>query len=1011
LRLIFLLIISLSCLVSNTQAQTQKYLFTYLGIKDGLLADNIIAVQQDDKGFIWIASHNTLQRYDGQRLLNFYQDPANETSLPQGGIRGIKLDKKNRLWVLSGTVSVGYFDVNTFRYKAVKIKQVPGNAGQAATALYIDKDDNVILIYVGFGYLTYDEEDSAFSSTNNPFQVPAGWEPLYLWQDSSRNYWLGSHAGLLKYNGTKQQLSYRGHNSEEDPVIHHFEYARTVVFAMVDRTGRFWVTSWPENKLQIRSYWPPENKETEWFVPVNRGMKGRYFELQGITEFSDGSLWMGGVNIFAKVNAAVTEIEPVFSNASEEYSIRYDYIFSLYEDRERNMWVCTNKGLFWFNPGAQLFKSVANRTADRDSAYTSDVTDVLETADGKLLVSTWGNGIFPYDQSFNPVVSDYSDRSNPLGEGMAWCMIQRSNGDIWKGIQDGHLFIYYAALRKTKKLHPAVFENSTIRQIEQDKKGNIWLGTNRGNIVKWESGTGNFVLQHRLKAIIGRIYVDDDNYVWVCTDRNGVYKLNSEDGNIVARYGDVGAKGKTLRINGAADVIRYNDSLFMIAADGLAILNVHTQDINYTPGQKIGLPLPHITNLVKDRAGYVWMTTAAGILSYHPFKKKLSLYDALDGIPTNSFSVASSVKLKDGRIAVGTNHELIVFDPSRVTVSDYVPPRVQIAGFAVMNNTLNYDSLKSLPQINLQHYEHSVTLQLSTLTFQNITEIFYRMEGLDKDWVSAGNAKQATFNYLDAGTYVFKTACRDADGRMGEITELKIRVFSPFWQTWWFYSMLILLVVTLIFWADRIRLKNIYREQQIRSGIAANLHEEVNTTLQNINVLSEIAGFKADENPEQSKGFIYDIKQKSRNMVVAMGDVLWSIDPLNDDMNKTINRIHEHLESFRNRYQASIEVRIDPTIKNTKLDMNMRHELMVIFKLALTNLVEILRSEHTVVQLDRGRKTLILNIYSTQNAVLKSTHLMSKNINEMKKRATNINATLDVQNDEAGAYVLLIMKV
>jgi ligand-binding sensor domain-containing protein/signal transduction histidine kinase len=1011
LRLIFLLIILLVCSSPNTQAQPQKYLFTYLGIKDGLLADNILAVQQDEKGFMWIASHNTLQRYDGQRLLNFYQEPGNETSLPPGGIRGIKLDKKNRLWVLSGTVSVGYFDVNTFKYKAVKVKEAPPNSGQAATALYIDRDDNIVLIFVGHGYLTFDESAGAFSTANNPFKIPQGWEPLYLWQDSSRNYWLGSQAGLLKYNALNKQLSYRGHNAEQDPVIRHFEYARTVVFALVDHTGRFWVTSWPENILQIRSYWPPTDTETEWFKPVVRGLKGQYFELQGVNEFTDGSLWMGGVNIFAKINTATTEIEPVFSNASEEYSIRYDHIFSLYEDREKNIWVGTNKGLFWFNPGAQLFKSVSNRTPGKDSTYTSDVTDVLETADGKLLVSTWGTGIFAYDQLFRPVVSKYSDRSNPIGEGMVWCMIQRPNGDIWKGVQDGHIFIYEAASGRSRTLHPPVFENSTIRQMEQDRNGNIWMGTNRGNIVKWEAATGNFVLQHRLKAITGRIYVDNENYVWVCTDKNGVYKINAEHGKIEARYGDQGAPGKVLRINGAADVIRYNDSLVMIAADGLAMLHTRTHQIIYAAGRQNGLPLPHISNLIKDDAGYVWMTTAAGVLSFHPFKGKLSRYNAMDGLPTNTFNVASSVKLKDGRIGVGTNHELIVFDPSRVTVSDYVPPRVQITGFEVMNKTLNYDSLRQLSQVSLQPYEHSVTLQLSTLTFQNTYEIYYRMEGLDKDWVTAGNSKQATFNYLHPGTYFFKTACRDSDGRMGEITELKIRLFPPFWQTWWFYSLLCLVMVALVFLADRIRLRHIHREQQIRSGIAASLHEEVNTTLQNINVLSEIAGFKADENPEQSKGFIYDIKQKSRNMVVAMGDVLWSIDPANDDMDKTINRIHEHIESFRNRHQASIEVRVDPKIKNTKLDMSMRHELMVIFKLALMNLVELLQSTHTVVQLDRGRKSLILNIYSTQNAAGRSPHLISKNINEMKKRAANINATLDIQSDETGSYILLIMKV
>ncbi|MHA4842510.1 ligand-binding sensor domain-containing protein [Flavitalea antarctica] len=1011
MRLIFLLFVLLVCSSSNMQAQPQKYLFTHIGIKDGLLADDILAVQQDAKGFIWIASQNALQRYDGQRLLNFYQDPANENSLPKGGIRGIKMDKKNRLWVLSGTVSVGYFDVNTFKYKAVKVKQAPRDAAQAGTALYIDRDDNVVLIFVGHGYLTFNESEGAFSEVNNPFKIPEGWEPLYMWQDSSHNFWVGSQSGLLKYNTLKKQLSYRGHNTEQDPVIRHFEYARTVVFAMVDRAGRFWITSWPENRLQIRSYWPPSDAEADWFGPVNRGLKGQYFELQGVNEFSDGSLWMAGVNMLAKVNAAKSEIEPVFSNASEEYSIRYDHIFSLFEDREKNIWVGTNKGLFWFNPGAQLFKSVTNRTPESDSAYTSDVTDVLETADGKLLVSTWGTGVFVYDQSFKPLASKYTERNNPLAEGMVWCMLQRPNGDIWKGVQDGHLYIYDAASGKHARLHPPVFEISTIRQMAQDKNGNIWLGTNRGNIIKWEASTGTFVLQHRLKAIIGRIYTDDENYVWICTDKNGVYKISADNGKIEACYGDRGAAGQVLRINGAADVIRYNDSLVMIAADGLAMLHVRTQQIIYAAGQKNGLPFPNISNLVKDKAGFVWMTTSAGIMSYHPFKGKLSRYNAQDGLPTNTFNVGSSAYLKDGRIAVGTNHEVIVFDPTRVTVSDYVPPRVQISGFAVMNKTLNYDSLSKLSQVSLQDYEHSVTVELSTLTFQNIYEIYYRMEGLDKDWVPAGNSKQATFNYLRPGTYIFKTACRDGNGRMGEITEIKIRLFPPFYQTWWFYSLVVLLIVALAFLADRIRLRHIYREQKIRSGIAASLHEEVNTTLQNINVLSEIAGFKADDNPEQSKGFIYDIKQKSRNMVVAMGDVLWSIDPLNDDMDKTIARMQEHIESLRNRHQAGIEVRIDPKIKKTKLDMIMRHEMMVIFKLALVNLVELLQSTHTVVQLDRGKKSLILNIYSTQNAATRSPHLLSKNINEMKKRAANINATLDIQRDETGSYVLLIMKV
>ena len=79
----------------------------------------------------------------------------------------------------------------------------------------------------------------------------------------------------------------------------------------------------------------------------------------------------------------------------------------------------------------------------------------------------------------------------------------------------------------------------------------------------------------------------------------------------------------------------------------------------------------------------------------------------------------------------------------------------------------------------------------------------------------------------------------------------------------------------------------------MRGDIAGNLHEEINTALNNINVLSEIAKIKADKEPEQSKNYINEIHSKSHNMIIAMDDMLWSIDPANDSMAKTIDRIKE----------------------------------------------------------------------------------------------------------------------
>ena len=88
--------------------------------------------------------------------------------------------------------------------------------------------------------------------------------------------------------------------------------------------------------------------------------------MHGITEMRDGSLWMAGYNIFARINQKDGTIEPVENNAAGEYSIRYDEIYKLYEDRERNIWVCTNKGLFRFNPSSQLFRAIKNRRPGSD---------------------------------------------------------------------------------------------------------------------------------------------------------------------------------------------------------------------------------------------------------------------------------------------------------------------------------------------------------------------------------------------------------------------------------------------------------------------------------------------------------------------------------------------------------------------------------------------------------------------------------------------------------------------
>ncbi|MES2894182.1 MAG: triple tyrosine motif-containing protein [Bacteroidota bacterium] len=994
---------------TNVYAQPQQYLFSYLGMKDGLQEEAIMTVQQDSIGYIWIASQNALQRYDGKRLLNFPHRENDPTSLPSGGISGMIIDKQNRLWILSGSGIVGFLDVKTFAFHRMAIRHPNADFAKTRPVLHIDKDGNILLLFPGRGFLTFNEQAGEFAGRFNLFSLPQNWRLLYFWQDADRNYWIGAHEGLMKYNPRNKKISYAGHNEENDPVIEHFAEMRTVGFAYVDQSKRFWLSAWPNQRLVIKSFHPGTGEDKEWQSDILKTLKGIYYEMHGVTELQDGSLWMAGYNILARVNNKSGTIEPVQNNAAGEYSIRYDEIFKLYEDREHNVWVCTNKGLFRFNPSSQLFRAVKNVKPGSDSAYTNDVNDLLQAPNGEILVSTWGEGVFAYDNQFNAVRSKILP---PAAQktGLMWCITRRQNGDIWQGGQDGHVYIHEAATNVSTHIDPATFEKSTVRQVEEDAEGNMWLGTQRGYLYKWMDSTKQFVLLHKFHGIVSRIYHDRENHMWVCTDQDGVYRLDPT-GNIVETYTATSGKGKSLRINGAADILQYNDTLMVIVSDGLNVLNTRTKTFKYFTVEN-GLPSANILGLVKDREGYLWMSSSVGILSYHPFRKKMSTYNAADGVHTNSYNVAATALLNDGRIAFGTNHDLLVFDPRVVTVADFVPPKVQITGFALMNKPLSVDSLSKLSRIVLKDHEHSISVQLSTLNYQNLYDIYYMMEGMDKDWVSSGKSQEANFNYLPPGKYTFKTGSRDSEGNIREVTTLHIYIKPPFYFTWWFIGLLVFAGIVLLYWFDKFRVGRIRETERVRTRIATSLTKDMSTTLGNINLLSEMAKLKVDKDIERTKDYISQISNSSNRMIEVMDDMIWSINPENDELQYTITRMRKYAAQVQSKYDMEITFDVGEKVRELKLHMDKRHELFQIYKEALLNAGMHARSPFAQVSILCEKSLLKLKVTDNGRGFDTEEVSFGRGLNEMRKKALLLKADLEIVSEmNNGTTVSLEMKV
>jgi len=982
-------------------AQQPNYLFHRLGVKDGLFEETVHAVQQDAKGFLWLNFRTLIQRYDGYRMLNFY--PGNQ--LPEGNIRAMAMDKKNRLWLVSGDASLGYLDPDNFKYHPVKIN-IPKGYNRIITGAYLNKQNEMMLLWGKDGFMMYSDHTKMADTSNNPFQLPAGWTPIHVWQDDELNYWIGTVNGLVKYNSGKKTLSYRGHNEDNDPAIKAFEQVKNINSVYRDRSNNFWAITW-EGGLKILCYNSNTGKQTDWVSKINSGLK-KYYVPFGFMETSGNELWLSGMNLFCKINTADETVQVIPQQPTAEFSMLYDQIFSLFEDREKNIWVATNKGLFRFNPMGQLFTILSNRPVG-SPAIETETTDFLETSDGKLLVSTWGSGIFPYQQPLKTLIPARTTLQHQTAGTMVWSMVQRSNGDLWCGMQNGELFIVEAATQWLIKESPEEAAGKTIRQLALDKNGNIWMGTAAGAVLQWDAAQRKYSKFLQADALISRLYVDAQNRVWVGTDRDGLYCLNGTDGKLLQHYTSTDPPNKKLMINGVADILQYNDSIFYIAGNGLNILNTRTNQFQYYTVAK-GLHSANISNLLKDKNGYIWMTSGSGIMSYHPGKKRLSLYDAKDGVPSYNFNAGAAAVLKNGQVLFGTNKDFLLFNPEELTSRIYSPPKVHFTTIEIMGEQGNADSLARLSIIKLKPHQNSFRVVVSTLYYKDLYAMHYMLEGIDKGWKRADNDGTIEYNYLPPGKYTLKLTCFREDGTPGEITSLPLLIAAPFYRTWWFYTLMALLAGALLFWFDRQRIKRREAVHKMRTDIAGNLHQEVNTALQNINILSEMARIKADKDIDKSKEFIEQIHGKSQTMMTAMDDMLWSIDPVNDTMEKTILRMQEFIDSLSNRQEALISLLVDQRVKKLNLNMQLRHDAFILFRESLRHIVAA-GVRDCKVHLATEKNNLLFTVQcSNTGANMQQLNNLLHSI-DMEQRIKNINGTLDTAIHKSNTVLMVKVPV
>src|SRR6185503_2303823 len=473
------------------------------------------------------------------------------------------------------------------------------------------------------------------------------------------------------------------------------------------------------------------------------------------------------------------------------------------------------------------------------------------------------------------------------------------------------------------------------------------------------------------------------------------------------------APSKRLIDNSVADVMEYDDSTIIIVASGLNLYNTNRNTVTHIT-KSDGLPSPYIMCMQKDKSGTLWLGMINGLVRCDLKKMNFSYYDRTDGIRNDKFKVSSSYLMKDGRLLFGTTNDFLVFDPEKVK-STKVTPTVTITDIKLAATSLLVDSIERLPELKLQYYDKSISIDFASLSYlkKNKLTYYYKMDGVDKDWVLSDMTQRAVYTYLPSGSYTFMVKAQNVDGAFSnEITTLKIKMYPPFWKTWWFLGLVIIAAVVFLFWLDQQRMHKLRATESIRTRIATSLTEDMTNSISSINISSELAKTKVDTDKERTKEYIAQISDTSNRMVQAMYDMVWSIDPKNDTMFDTIERVKSFAVETESLHNIDILFDIEEAAADLKFDMAHRYELLSVFKEAISNIVKHADARNVQVSLRLKNSRFYMLVEDDGKGFDPGKASIGRGINDMKRRAEAIKASLYIESEKnTGTVVKLEMPV
>ena len=923
------------CCAAVSHSQQPSLYFQKLTTENGLSHNKINCILQDQRGFIWIGTDDGLNRYDGNKFIVFRNKPSDSSSLTGNIITDIIEDKEGVLWISTVDGGLAKYDYRLpprqqfqqFRHSDIDSLSIPVNI---VNGLLQDSRGYLWLATSGYGLLRFDKKRQKF---DQPVKDKAR-TVLVLAMDSHGMIWAGRQGGgLLKVD---PETFYTMRDERYNNVYMKLPHM-TVTSVFKDSRNDMWLGSWDKVVYRYQN---------------GRGGSNEKFPLssddgQAFAEDSSGRIWIGGkFNGLYIFEPASKKHFHYSHDPSREGSLADNQVNCIYIDRSGITWVGTNRGLNVHDPGQQQFTQTFLPRGDPRQKIV--IYDFSRSGSGNLMIGT-NEGI--YIQRPNGTFSHL-----PLTfEGLPLSVtkfFKASNGQLYLGTNVS-LFLFNEKTNTLSRLpntEKDVVMNhiieSRVVSIEESKIGEhpVLLVSPYGHFFayydfplnKWISRQDSVVKPIQTFQIkdhlIRKFYRSRAGDLWIANTRMGLGLW--ENGKPIKYFYNTPNKPGTITNNHVFDIREDAKGNLWVSTygGGLHYFNTKTKQFIQIP------PSYNLTEgLQVDEMGNVWMI-ANGAL--HKYDEKTHSYSSFLLPDLEKTGGPSGYIFKDeaGKLYLAGLNYFIRFHPDSIHELSR-QPKVYLTDFKIFNDS--YSDLLSEREIRLRYDKNYFSFEFAAPNFHagHPVQFAYMLEGVDATWKESGSQNVANYTNLSGGKYTFKVRATSKPGVWGnDIASVQIRILPPFWNTWWFYAIIAVVSTGAVYAMYRYRINELLKRQAIRDKIAQDIHDNVGSTLSSISVYSQVAKIQNSKgNSTALEDILAKIAAASSEMISDMNDIVWTINPRNDSMEKIIQRMESYAKPLLNAASIQFSLEYDPAVLNINLDMAGRKNFYLIFKEAIHN--------------------------------------------------------------------------